>query len=67
MNLFERLKDEHKEKLARQNALYPALVGYIVDVLEKATFIRFLTYGDVVDLKQILGTTVSPYELFEEI
>lgn len=41
MNLFERLKDEHKEKLARQNALYPALVGYIVDVLEKATYIRF--------------------------
>tara|TARA_B110000971_G_C19901418_1_gene450147 strand:+ start:160 stop:363 length:204 start_codon:yes stop_codon:yes gene_type:complete len=67
MNLFERLKDEHKEKLAKQNVLYPALVGDLVDVLEKATFIRLLTYGDVVTLKQILGTTVSPYELFNEL
>tara|TARA_R110000782_G_scaffold27899_1_gene70281 strand:- start:4062 stop:4265 length:204 start_codon:yes stop_codon:yes gene_type:complete len=67
MNLFERLKDNHKEELSKKNIVYPALTGYIVNTLEENTRIRSLLYGDVIDLQSLLQTERSPYELFNEV
>ena len=67
MNLFERLKDNHKEELTKKNIEYPALTGYIVNTLEENTRVRSLLYGDVMDLQSLLQTERSPYELFNEI
>ena len=67
MNLFERLKDNHKEELTKKNIVYPALTGYIVNTLEENTRIRSLLYGDVIDLQSLLQTERSPYELFNEV
>jgi len=67
MNLFERLKDNHKEELTKKNTVYPALTGYIVNTLEENTYIRNLLYGDVMDLQSLLQTERSPYELFNEV
>jgi hypothetical protein len=67
MNLFERLKDNHKEELTKKNIVYPALTGYIVNTLEENTRVRSLLYGDVMDLQSLLQTERSPYELFNEI
>tara|TARA_R110001592_G_scaffold362048_1_gene674714 strand:- start:365 stop:568 length:204 start_codon:yes stop_codon:yes gene_type:complete len=67
MNLFERLKENYKEELTKKNIKYPALVGYIVNTLEGHNHIRTLLYGDVMDLKSLLETDISPYELFNEI
>ena len=67
MNLFERLKYNHKEQLTKKNIVYPALTGYIVNTLKENTYIRNLLYGDVMDLQSLLKTNGSPYELFNEI
>ena len=67
MNLFERLKDNHKEELTKKNIVYPALTGYIVNTLEENTRVRSLLYGDVIDLQSLLQTERSPYELFNEV
>tara|TARA_R110000737_G_scaffold34815_2_gene53412 strand:+ start:467 stop:670 length:204 start_codon:yes stop_codon:yes gene_type:complete len=67
MDLFDRLKENYREELIKKNIVYPALVGYIVGILEENTYIRDLVYGDVMDLQSLLETDRSPYELFEEI
>lgn len=67
MNLLERLKPEYKTELDSENVKFPSLVGHIVDALEKHYFIKNVPYGVIIDLKFLLKTPVSPYELFEEI
>ena len=66
MNLFERLKDEHKDNLETGNVKHPSLVGYAVDQLELYEFVRDMPYGLVTDLRFLLDID-SPYELFKEI
>jgi len=66
MNLFQRLKDEHKDSLETSNVKHPSLVGYVVNQLEFYKFVRDMPYGLVVDLKFLLNVE-SPYELFKEI
>lgn len=67
MNLLQRLKPEYKAELDAANVKFPSLVGYITDALEKYDFIKNVPYGVIVDLKFLLNTPVSPYELFKEI
>ena len=67
MNLSERLKPEYKTKLDLVNFKFPSLVGFITDNLESYSYVRDLPYGIVSDLKFLLETTESPYELFNEL
>jgi len=67
MNLLQRLKPEYQTELDSANVKFPSLVGYITDALENKDFIKDVPYGVIVDLKFLLNTPISPYELFNEL
>lgn len=67
MNLLQRLKPEYKTRLDLINFKFPALVGFITDELEEHSYVKDLPYGVVSDLRFLLETTESPYELFNEL
>ena len=66
MKLVDRLKPIFKDKLEIANMSHPALVGMILDDLQKEERICSLSYGTVVELQYLLGTTLSPYNFFTE-
>ena len=67
MNLFERLKDEHKAKLKKQNISFPLVVEQVTEELEAKTKVNQLSYGVVMSLHTLLNNYGSPYELFNEL
>lgn len=66
MKLVDRLKPIYSDKLEIGNLKYPALVGIILEDLERAEFVGDLKYNTVVNLSIILDTHISPYNFFTE-
>jgi len=53
-NLYDLLKDEHKQKLQTEYEKYPYLVGRVIDELKKEEFILQLSFLTVLDLTNYL-------------
>ena len=53
-NLYDLLKDEHKQKLQAEYEKYPYLVGRVIDELKKEEFILQLSFLTVLDLTNYL-------------
>ncbi len=66
MKLVDRLKPIYSDKLEIGNLKYPALVGIILEDLERAEFVGDLKYDTVIHLSIILDTHISPYNFFTE-
>jgi hypothetical protein len=66
MKLVDRLKPIYQDKLEIGNLKYPALVGIILEDLERAEFVGDLKYDTVIHLSIILDTHISPYNFFTE-
>jgi len=69
MNLYERLKTEHKQKLNANLDPYPTTKEQLINDLKSKNYVIHLTYGTLVELYQALDLNViqmMPYELFED-
>jgi hypothetical protein len=70
MNLYERLKEEHKLKLEDVKESLPYSTQGIIEELQSAEFVRALPYGVVTDLYVLLQIDITeiinPWQLFYE-
>lgn len=66
MKLIDRLKGEHKAKLAYENTKYPELVADLTDVLEELEYVGDMKWQTWVLAKMLMPYLESPFDLFYE-
>lgn len=66
MKLIDRLKGEHKAKLAYENVKYPALVSDLEDALMELEYVGDMTWKTWGLAKLLMPYLEHPFDMFYE-
>lgn len=69
MTLYDRLKDEYKQKLNDNLNALPMTAKEVMNELNTKKYVIHLTYGTLVAIYQVLDKNIlniMPYELFND-